>query len=118
MRKINGAMPQRKLSKGAKTMDPKQITDPVIASAFADYEAELDELEALYARQAEQLRSAKSQAELIPAPSIPEVIPEQAPNPPPLNVISPDSAAQRITAVITLASQDGVQFFAKFPKAQ
>lgn len=118
MGKINGAMPQRKPPKGTKTMDPKQITDPVVASAFAQAEAELDDLESQYARQGEQMREAKrsreaaatTDASMAKAPPTPIAAPPQTP--------SPEEAAKHVTAVITTAAKDGVQFYAKVPKAR
>ncbi len=114
MGKINGAMPQRKPPKGAKTMDPKRITDPVVASAFAQAEAELDDLEAQYARQAEQLREAATAlvAKSAASPTLASSSPALAP----VQNNSAAEAAQQITAVITSATQDGVQFYAKVPK--
>lgn len=114
MGKINGAMPQRKPPKGAKTMDPKRITDPVVASAFAQAEAELDDLEAQYARQAAQLREAASTLVATSATSpTPAIISEL---PVPDQNTSANEAALKLTAVITSATQDGVQFYAKVPK--
>ena len=116
MGKINGAMPHRKLPKRAKTMDPKRITDPVVASAFAQAEAELDKLEAQFARQADQLREAAaalagtSAVSSTPAPASELPITEKT--------RSADIAAQHITAVIASAVLDGVQFYAKVPKAK
>ncbi len=122
MGKINGAMPHRKPPKGAKTMDPKRITAPLVASAFADAEAELDDLEAQYARQGEQLQEARRLREAAAAFAATTTAPP-APAPPtpaaaPPQTLSADEAAQRITDAITSASRDGVQFFAKVPKAR